>query len=112
MAAPGHLVDSNILLRIARRDGPDHAIVDAVLARLAEGGPPSRNSLTLRRSQWDKALPCPSERSSDFFPPRSPLPLSPSLNVFSALPLRSLRLCVEKAFPFGTRFAALVRCPC
>ena len=38
MAAPAHLVDSNILLRIARRDDPDHAIVDAALSRLAEGG--------------------------------------------------------------------------
>ena len=38
MAVPGHLVDSNILLRIARCDDPDHAIVDAALARLAEGG--------------------------------------------------------------------------
>jgi len=38
VAAPAHLVDSNILLRIARRDDPDHAIVDAALARLAEGG--------------------------------------------------------------------------
>jgi hypothetical protein len=27
MAAPAHLVDSNILLRIARRDDPDHAIL-------------------------------------------------------------------------------------
>ena len=38
MAAPGHLVDSNILLRIARRDAPDHAIVEAALTRLAQGG--------------------------------------------------------------------------
>jgi predicted nucleic acid-binding protein len=38
VAAPGHLVDSNILLRIARRGDPDHAIVDAALSRLAEGG--------------------------------------------------------------------------
>jgi predicted nucleic acid-binding protein len=38
MTVPGHLVDSNILLRIARRDDPDHAIVDAALARLAEAG--------------------------------------------------------------------------
>lgn len=38
MAAPNHLVDSNILLRIARRDDPDHAIVNAALTRLAEGG--------------------------------------------------------------------------
>jgi predicted nucleic acid-binding protein len=38
VAAPGHLVDSNILLRIARRDAPDHAIVEAALARLAQGG--------------------------------------------------------------------------
>ena len=85
MAVPGHLVDSNILLRIARRDDPDHAIVDAALARLLEGGAillrssaslrkPSRNSLALRRSQRDKALPCPSEQNSDFFPRRSPLP--------------------------------------
>ena len=34
MPAPAHLVDSNILLRISRRDTPDHAIVDAALARL------------------------------------------------------------------------------
>jgi predicted nucleic acid-binding protein len=33
-----HLIDSNILLRIARRDDPDHAIVDAALARLALSG--------------------------------------------------------------------------
>jgi predicted nucleic acid-binding protein len=32
------LVDSNILLRIARRDDPDHAIVDAAVARLAGEG--------------------------------------------------------------------------
>jgi len=38
VAIPGHLIDSNILLRIARRDDPDHAIVSAALARLAEGG--------------------------------------------------------------------------
>jgi predicted nucleic acid-binding protein len=38
VAAPNHLVDSNILLRIARRDDPDHAIVNAALTRLAEGG--------------------------------------------------------------------------
>jgi predicted nucleic acid-binding protein len=38
VSVPNHLVDSNILLRIARRDDPDHAIVDAALARLAEGG--------------------------------------------------------------------------
>jgi predicted nucleic acid-binding protein len=36
VAAPAHLVDTNILLRIARRDDPDHAIVDAALATLAE----------------------------------------------------------------------------
>jgi len=38
VAIPGHLIDSNILLRIARRDDPDHAMVNAALARLAEGG--------------------------------------------------------------------------
>lgn len=38
MALAGHLVDSNILLRIARRDDPDHGIVKAALRRLAEGG--------------------------------------------------------------------------
>ena len=38
MSVPNHLVESNILLRIAGRDDPDHAIVDAALARLAEGG--------------------------------------------------------------------------
>ena len=38
MAMPNHLVDSNILLRIARRDDPDHAIVNGALAELAEGG--------------------------------------------------------------------------
>jgi predicted nucleic acid-binding protein len=36
VAAPGNLVDSNILLRIARSGDPDHAIVYAALARLAE----------------------------------------------------------------------------
>jgi predicted nucleic acid-binding protein len=35
---PDHLIDSNILLRIARRDDPDHAAVDAALARLALDG--------------------------------------------------------------------------
>jgi len=35
---PAHLIDTNILLRIARRDDPDHAIVDVALARLAEAG--------------------------------------------------------------------------
>jgi predicted nucleic acid-binding protein len=38
MAVPAHLVDTNILLRIARRDAPDHSLVDAALARLAEAG--------------------------------------------------------------------------
>jgi predicted nucleic acid-binding protein len=38
VAVSGYLVDSNILLRIARRDDPDHAIVNVALARLAEGG--------------------------------------------------------------------------
>ena len=38
MAAPAHLLDSNILLRISRRDDPDHAIVDAALATLTEAG--------------------------------------------------------------------------
>jgi hypothetical protein len=36
--APAHLIDSNILLRISRRDDPDHLIVDAALARLAGEG--------------------------------------------------------------------------
>jgi predicted nucleic acid-binding protein len=35
---PAHLIDSNILLRISRRDDPDHLIVDAALARLASEG--------------------------------------------------------------------------
>jgi len=35
---PAHLIDTNILLRITRRDDPDHAIVDVALARLAEAG--------------------------------------------------------------------------
>jgi predicted nucleic acid-binding protein len=34
--APAHLIDSNILLRIARRDDPDHAIVEAAMLKLAE----------------------------------------------------------------------------
>jgi predicted nucleic acid-binding protein len=34
--APAHLVDTNILLRIARRGDPDYAIVDAAPATLAE----------------------------------------------------------------------------
>lgn len=38
MAVPAYLVDTNILLRISRRDDPDHAIVRAALARLAEAG--------------------------------------------------------------------------
>ena len=38
MPAPAHLIDSNILLRISRRDDPDHLIVDAALARLAGEG--------------------------------------------------------------------------
>jgi hypothetical protein len=38
VAIPNHLVDSNIPLRVARRDDPDHAIVNAALAALAEGG--------------------------------------------------------------------------
>ena len=33
-----HLIDSNILLIIVRRDDRDHAVVDAALARLAIGG--------------------------------------------------------------------------
>jgi len=35
---PAHLVDTNILLRIARRDDPDHSIVDRALVTLATGG--------------------------------------------------------------------------
>lgn len=38
MSLPPHLIDSNILLRISRRDDPDHFIVDAALARLAGEG--------------------------------------------------------------------------
>jgi predicted nucleic acid-binding protein len=33
-----HLIDSNILLRISRRDDPDHAVVDRAIATLAEAG--------------------------------------------------------------------------
>jgi hypothetical protein len=33
---PAHLIDTNILLRIARRDDPDHAVADAALVKLAE----------------------------------------------------------------------------
>jgi predicted nucleic acid-binding protein len=36
--APPHRIDTNILLRIARRDDPDHAVVDTAFARLAESG--------------------------------------------------------------------------
>ena len=38
MPAPAHLIDSNILLRIARRGDPDHVIVDAALAKLLGDG--------------------------------------------------------------------------
>lgn len=38
MAVAAHLLDTNILLRITRRDDPDHAIVSGALARLAEEG--------------------------------------------------------------------------
>ncbi len=38
MPAPAHLIDTNILLRIARRDDPDHGVVDTALARLIEAG--------------------------------------------------------------------------
>jgi predicted nucleic acid-binding protein len=38
VAAPDHLIDSNILLRISRRDDPDHFLVDTALARLARDG--------------------------------------------------------------------------
>ena len=38
MAIPAYLIDSNILLRISKRDDPDHALVDAALATLAEAG--------------------------------------------------------------------------
>jgi hypothetical protein len=68
VAAPAHLVDSNILLRAS--------------ASLRK---PPRNSDCLGGAG---ASACQSEQSPDFFPPRSPLPLSPSPNVFSALPLR------------------------
>ena len=36
--APAHLIDTNILLRISRRDDPDHAVVDRAVATLAEAG--------------------------------------------------------------------------
>ena len=57
VAAPGHLVAGNSLLRASR-------------------------------SQWDKALPCPSEQSSDFFPPRSVLfsPVTQTVEQPSRLP--------------------------
>jgi predicted nucleic acid-binding protein len=38
MAEPAYLLDTNILLRIVRRDDPDHAIVDRALVQLAMGG--------------------------------------------------------------------------
>ena len=38
MPAPAQLIDTNILLRISRRDDPDHFIVYAALARLAGDG--------------------------------------------------------------------------
>ena len=36
--APAYVIDSNILLRISRRDDPDHAVVDQAVATLAESG--------------------------------------------------------------------------
>jgi predicted nucleic acid-binding protein len=38
VAANGSLVDTNILLRISRRDDPLHALVDGALARLIAAG--------------------------------------------------------------------------
>ncbi len=38
MPLPAHLIDSNILLRISRRDDPEHFVVDTALARLAGEG--------------------------------------------------------------------------
>ncbi len=38
MAEPTYLLDTNILLRLARRDDPDHAVVDRALAKLANDG--------------------------------------------------------------------------
>jgi predicted nucleic acid-binding protein len=38
VASPPYLIDTNILLRIARRDDPAHSIVDGALARLAVAG--------------------------------------------------------------------------
>ena len=38
MRHPPHLVDTNILLRISRRDDPDHAMVDAALTKLRSSG--------------------------------------------------------------------------
>ena len=38
MAEPAYLLDTNILLRIARRDDPEHAVADRALARLANAG--------------------------------------------------------------------------
>ena len=38
MLAEPYLIDSNILLRISRRDDPGHGIVDAALAKLAGAG--------------------------------------------------------------------------
>lgn len=38
MTVPAHLIDSNILLRIARRDDPDHAVVDGAIFKLVEAG--------------------------------------------------------------------------
>jgi hypothetical protein len=36
--AAAHVIGTNILLRISRRDDPDHAIVDRAVATLAESG--------------------------------------------------------------------------
>ena len=38
MALPAYLIDTNILLRLSRRDEPAHTIVDAALGRLAGDG--------------------------------------------------------------------------
>ena len=38
MAVSAYLLDTNILLRISRRDDPDHRIVDAALAKLIGDG--------------------------------------------------------------------------
>ena len=80
--APAHLIDTNILLRISRRDDPDHAVVDRAIATLAEVGVVlmgidsfSKQQVTVAAPVWPAMIeaaaigPAPRVRTRERSPP-------------------------------------------